>query len=120
MSSHMGVVDLHGRDAGSYLRWLLANDVARLLPGKALYTCMLNEQGGVIDDLIVYKINDENFRVVINAGVRDKDLIWMQSHIGSFAVEIKERLDLVMLAVQGPEVPDKLSRFLPIEKAELI
>jgi len=118
--SHMGVVDLHGNDTAAYLRHLLANNVDRLTEGKALYTCMLNEQGGVIDDLIVYKIDDEFFRVVINAGTRDKDLAWMRKHAASFAIEMTERTDLVMLAIQGPEVQDKLARFLPLEKAEVI
>ncbi len=111
--SHMGVVDLHGEQSTPYLRHLLANNIDRIQPGKALYTCMLNEQGGVIDDLIVYKINDDFYRIVINAGTREKDLAWMRKHAAAFAATLTERTDLCMLAVQGPEVKDKLAQFLP-------
>ena len=70
--SHMLIADVHGAHARDYLRHLLANDVAKLkAPGKALYSCMLNEQGGVVDDLIVYRSDDERYRVVVNAGTRD-------------------------------------------------
>lgn len=118
--SHMGVVDLHGDEASAYLRHLLANNVDKLVAGKALYTCMLNEQGGVIDDLIVYKVTDDFYRIVINAGTREKDLAWMRQHAQSFAITLTERTDLAMLAVQGPEVKDKISQFLPATEAELI
>src|SRR5690606_30302265 len=73
----------------------------------------LNENGGVIDDLIVYKINDEFYRLVINAGTREKDIAWMQKQNGSFKVDIQERTDLAIIAAQGPEVKDKLHQFLP-------
>jgi aminomethyltransferase len=73
--SHMTVVDVSGADARAYLQQLLANDVGRLqLPGKALYSCMLNQQGGVIDDLIVYYLRDRFYRVVINSATREKGL----------------------------------------------
>jgi aminomethyltransferase len=107
--SHMGVVDVEGPDAANYLRYLLANNIDRLVPGKALYTCMLNEAGGVIDDLIVYKVNDQYYRVVINAGTRDKDLTWMRQHIASYQLTLTERTDLAMLAVQGPQVASLLT-----------
>lgn len=110
--SHMGVVDLHGKESTAYLRHLLANDVDRLTQGKALYTCMLNEQGGVLDDLIVYKINPEFYRIVINAGTREKDLAWMKKQSANFDISLTERTDLAMLAIQGPEVKDKLALFL--------
>jgi aminomethyltransferase len=118
--SHMGIVDLHGKKAIDYLRFLLANDVNRLTPGKALYTCMLNDKGGVIDDLIVYKIAEDFFRLVINAGTREKDIAWMKNHLAGFEVTLTERLDLVMLALQGPEIKDKLSHFFNSSEYELI
>lgn len=118
--SHMGVVDIDGDEATAYLRFLLANDVERLVPGKALYTCMLNEQGGVIDDLIVYKINDHAYRVVINAGTKEKDLAWMRQQITTFAADMTERNDLAMLAIQGPHITQKLEQFLVPEKAKLV
>jgi aminomethyltransferase len=104
--SHMCVVDLRGGAVRGFLARLLANDVGKLQrPGKALYSCMLNEAGGVIDDLIVYYLDESWFRLVVNAGTRDKDLAWIraQAAVQSVAVEILERTDLAVLAVQGPE-----------------
>lgn len=118
--SHMGVVDIRGQDSSAYLRLLMANNIDRLQPGKALYTCMLNENGGVIDDLIVYKLSDNDYRIVINAGTREKDLHWMQKQAQSFAVEIIERTDLAMLAIQGPEIKNKISQCFGADRAELI
>jgi aminomethyltransferase len=102
--SHMTVVDIAGGDATAFLRRLLANDVARLRePGKALYSCMLNAEGGVIDDLITYFLAPDRYRVIVNAATRDKDLAWINRQAESFAVEAKERPELAMIAVQGPE-----------------
>lgn len=117
--SHMGVVDLQGVDAAAYLRRLLANNVDKLAMGKALYTCMLNETGGVIDDLIVYKVANDAYRLVINAGTREKDIAWMRAQASGFAVNITERTDLAMLAIQGPEVQSKLASFLALDQAEI-
>jgi aminomethyltransferase len=101
--SHMCVVDLRGARVRDFLRRLLANDVAKLKePGKALYSCMLREHGGVIDDLIVYFLDDGWFRMVVNAGTREKDLEWLRSHAGHFGVSVEPRFDLAMIAVQGP------------------
>ena len=106
--SHMGVVDLTGDRVREFLTSLLANDVGRLkIPGKALYSCMLLPSGGVIDDLIVYFMSDTWFRVVVNAGTRDKDLAWMRRHAEPFAVAVAERSDLAMIAIQGPNAREK-------------
>jgi len=111
--SHMAVLDLTGGRSREYLRLLLANDVARLNePGKALYTCMLNPDGGVIDDLIVYFVADTWFRLVVNAGTRDKDLAWIRTHAAPFDVDVLERTDLCMIAVQGPEARVKAAGLL--------
>jgi aminomethyltransferase len=111
--SHMAVVDLTGGRSREYLRLLLANDVARLNePGKALYTCMLNPDGGVIDDLIVYFVSDTWFRLVVNAGTRDKDLAWIRTHAAPFDVDVLERTDLCVIAVQGPEARVKAAGLL--------
>src|SRR3546814_136548 len=103
--SHMLNADVCGPDAAAFLRRLVANDVARLtVPGKALYTCMLNPQGGIIDDLIVYFFAIDQWRVVVNAATADKDIAWMQrvAAAGRFEVAITPRRDLAMVAVQGP------------------
>src|ERR1700693_3144462 len=106
--SHMGVVDLSGDRVRDFLRRLLANDVGRLtIPGKALYSCMLLPGGGVIDDLIVYFISDTRFRVVVNAGTREKDLAWISRHAADFAVTVALQRDLAMIAIQGPNARDK-------------
>jgi aminomethyltransferase len=112
--SHMGVLDLRGPRVRALLRQLLANDVAKLkVPGQALYSCMLHERGGVLDDLIVYYLNDSWYRMVVNAGTRDKDIAWIREHARTFAVEVNERSDLAMLAVQGPEARAKAAQLLP-------
>jgi aminomethyltransferase len=102
--SHMTIVDLSGERAREFLRYLLGNDVAKLsVSGKALYTCMLTEQGGVIDDLIVYYIDDTHYRLVVNAATREKDLAWLRGQAEQFGVKVSERAELAMLAVQGPK-----------------
>ena len=117
--SHMCVVDLEGARVRPFLLRLFANDVGKLTAsGKALYGCMLNEQGGVVDDLIVYFLGERRFRAVVNAGTRDKDLEWMRRHAERFGVEIIERADLAMLAVQGPEARSKVAALLPAVEAE--
>lgn len=101
--SHMTVVDLHGARTREFLRHLLANNVDKLkVPGKALYSCMLNAEGGVIDDLIVYFFSEAYFRVVVNAATRVKDLAWIRRQAQDYAVEVAERDDFAMIAVQGP------------------
>jgi aminomethyltransferase len=106
--SHMCVIDLTGGRVREFLKGLLANDVGRLkIPGKALYSCMLLPSGGVIDDLIVYFQSDTAYRVVVNAGTRDKDLAWIRQHASAFAVTVVERSDLAMIAIQGPNAREK-------------
>ncbi|HZF27019.1 MAG TPA: glycine cleavage system aminomethyltransferase GcvT, partial [Steroidobacteraceae bacterium] len=106
--SHMCVVDLKGPRVRGFLRYLLANDVARLqAPGKALYSCMLREDAGILDDLIVYFMTESWFRMVVNAGTRDKDLAWIRKHAAAFDIEVTERKDLAMIALQGPNARAK-------------
>jgi aminomethyltransferase len=116
--SHMGVVDLTGDRVREFLRRLLANDVGRLrIPGKALYSCMLLPSGGVLDDLVVYFLSDTRFRVVVNAGTRDKDVAWMRRHAAPFAVTVAPRADLAMIAIQGPNAREKtLSLLAPAQR----
>lgn len=119
--SHMTVVDVTGADAKAYLQYLLANDVAKLdsLFGKALYSGMLNPEGGVIDDLIVYNLGDW-YRVVVNCGTREKDLAWMNQIAQTFAVTITERAELAMIAIQGPEAIRIASSLASAEQAAVI
>ncbi len=117
--SHMTIVDLSGERVREFLRYLLANDVAKLKQtGKALYSCMLKPDGGIIDDLIVYYMNDGWYRMVVNAGTRDKDIAWICEQAVSFDVDVRERADLAMIAVQGPNARKKAISALPVDAVE--
>lgn len=117
--AHMSAVDLHGAKVRSFLQKLLANDVAKLVqPGKALYSCMLREDGGIIDDLIAYFLREDWFRLVVNAGTTEKDLVWIRQQAMVFGVEVKHRSDLGILAVQGPQAREKVCGLLPATLAE--
>ncbi|HEY6527743.1 MAG TPA: glycine cleavage system aminomethyltransferase GcvT [Cellvibrionaceae bacterium] len=112
--SHMTVVDISGADAKAYLQYLLANDVNKLTQqGKALYTAMLNPEGGVIDDLIVY-LAEFGYRLVVNCGTRAKDLAWMEKVGAQFNVQISERPELAIIAVQGPQARHAVATVLNI------
>ena len=112
--SHMLAVDITGSDSFSWLQTLLANNVDKISKtGKALYSCMLNERGGVIDDLIVYHAGENHYRMVINAGTRDKDLAWMTDHVKDADVLLKPRTELAIIAVQGPEAREKALAAIP-------
>jgi aminomethyltransferase len=119
--SHMTIVDFKGAEVESYLRRVLANDVSKIssTPGKALYSCLLNEQGFVIDDLIVYFMQDEWFRVIVNSSTREKDLAWFKKQNQDFSlehgVEIIEQSELTMIAIQGPESIKIANKILAIK-----
>ncbi len=118
--SHMTIVDIHGEDARTYLEKLLSSDVGKLAKiGKALYSAMLNEEGMVLDDLIVYLMED-GYRVVVNCATRNKDLAWMEMQARNFRLTLDERTDLAMIAVQGPEAIDSVLQVVDQAKAELI
>ena len=102
--SHMNVVDIMGHDAKNYLKFLLANNIEKISAGRALYTCMLNNSGGIIDDLIVYYISENNFRLVLNAGTREKDLNWLNKIGENFKdLKIQPQENMAIIALQGPE-----------------
>lgn len=118
--SHMGVIDIEGPDSLSFLRYLLANDVGKLsYPGKAIYTCMLNHEGGVVDDLIVYYLAPNLYRLVVNAATTEKDFYWIQQHsirtVSSqdFNVNITKLNNYALIAVQGPKALDKTRQAFP-------
>ncbi|MCF8179349.1 MAG: glycine cleavage system aminomethyltransferase GcvT [Sulfuritalea sp.] len=120
--SHMCALDLTGSDARAYLRHLLANDVAKLVtPGKALYSCMLNDAAGVIDDLIVYFFTPEHYRIVVNAGTAEKDIAWMQTQLKGFSAELVMRRSgshaVAMIAVQGPKARERFWTAFPDSRA---
>jgi aminomethyltransferase len=107
--SHMNILDVEGKDAREFLRYLLANDIDKLkAPGAALYSCMLTETGGVVDDLICYRKTQQDYRVVVNAATHDKDIAWFHKHAAKFDVNLTERTDFAMLAIQGPNAREKI------------
>jgi aminomethyltransferase len=115
--SHMTIVDVKGSDAKAFLRKLVTNDVAKLtVAGKALYTGMLNEEGGVIDDLIIYYFDETFYRLVVNSATREKDLAWINKQAEAFSVEITEQPDWAMIAVQGPKAKEKVATILSAEQ----
>ncbi len=119
--SHMTVVDLSGARCREFLRHLLANNVDKLKkPGKAIYSCMLNERGGVIDDLITYFLAEDRFRVVVNAATRAKDLAWIARQAAPFGVAVTERPELAMIAVQGPNARAKVLALLDAKDRECV
>jgi len=123
--SHMGVIDVHGKDARAFLRSVLANNVDKLQePGKALYSCMLNPRGGVLDDLLVYYFDDRRYRLVVNAATALQDLNWLeqQRELQNDSVVLTlrragdasaEELALGIVAVQGPQAREKCQQALP-------
>jgi aminomethyltransferase len=118
--SHMLAIDLRGKDATAFLHRALANNVSKLKThGRALYSCMLNERGGVVDDLIVYHFDAENFRIVVNAGTADKDIAWMQQLITQhkFDAALTPRRDVAMIAIQGPHAREAVWQVLPETQA---
>lgn len=113
--SHMTVLDVIGEGGRDFLRYLLANDVARLSEHQALYSCMLDEAGGVIDDLIVYYLQSapSHYRVIVNAATREKDIAWITQQASQFDVSIHVAHETAMIAVQGPHAREKLASVLP-------
>ena len=119
--SHMTVVDVLGAGGRQFLRKLLTNDVDQLQhTGRALYTCMCNEHGGIIDDLIVYQRASDNYRLVLNSATRNRDLAWIREKIHGFSAGLQERTDLAMLAVQGPEAINKTISILSPAQADAV
>ena len=124
--SHMGVIDITGDASKSYLSKLLANDIGKLKqPGQALYSCMLNAAGGVIDDLIVYFLAANNYRLVVNAGTTASDYAWLQQQqrsqqLSSPQLSLKLRTDLAILAIQGPQAREVTTTVLPEVRAEIL
>ncbi len=119
--SHMTIVDVIGEEAQAYLRKLVNNDVAKLtVAGKALYTGMLNEEGGVIDDLIIYFFSETSYKLVVNSATREKDLAWMNKQAEGFKVIVTERPEFGMIAVQGPEAKAKVATLLTAEQTQAV
>jgi aminomethyltransferase len=112
-TSHMLALDVEGPGARQFLRHALANDVERLRqPGKALYSCLLAEDGGILDDLIVYRLADDRYRIVLNAATAESDIAWLE-RLRPAGAALRARQDLAMLAVQGPRAREKFWAAFP-------
>ena len=111
--SHMFVVDCQGPEAKQALQMLLANNVEKISVGQAQYTCLLNEAGGIIDDLIVYYLKENHYRIISNAATKDKDWTWIQEKTNSFKITWSIMTDYLLIAVQGPNARDIAARVLP-------
>ncbi|MBS0290408.1 MAG: glycine cleavage system aminomethyltransferase GcvT [Proteobacteria bacterium] len=118
--SHMAIIDVDGVDAMAFLQRVLANDVQKLSPGKALYSCMLNAGGGVLDDLIVYCLDKERYRLIVNAATQSKDLSWLGQHAAQYVANIHHRQDLALLAIQGPKTFEKMRNVLTPDQFKAI
>ena len=119
--SHMVILDLVGAQSKAFLQYLLANNVDKLKDsGKALYSCMLTPEGTVIDDLIVYFITATQWRIVVNAGTRDKDIAWIQKQLANFDATLTERDDLSMIAAQGPNARAKVLGIMPVDEVAIV
>jgi aminomethyltransferase len=117
--SHMTVVDIHGPGAHDFLLYLLPNNIDKLKePGEALYTCMMNEKAGIIDDLIVYRFTKDAYRLVVNCGTREKDLAWFRKKSHDYAVEIIERPEFALIAIQGPNAREKAMQVMTAKQAK--
>ncbi|WP_321835058.1 glycine cleavage system aminomethyltransferase GcvT [Pseudomonas kulmbachensis] len=118
--SHMTVIDITGLQAKEWLQYLLANDVEHLnTPGRALYSAMLNEQGGVVDDMIVY-LMPTGYRLIVNAATRDQDMAWMETQRQGYDVQLQERPELALLAIQGPQARHKVAELVSQARGQLI
>lgn len=105
--SHMGRAFIDGLDSEAFLNYLTPNDVSKLKPGKAQYTVLCNERGGVVDDVVLLRVDEDLFLLVFNAGNRRKDLEWIEAHRRGFDVDVRHVSDEVaMIAIQGPKARD--------------
>ncbi|MCH4392054.1 MULTISPECIES: glycine cleavage system aminomethyltransferase GcvT [Staphylococcus] len=118
--SHMGEISIKGNDASKFVQYLLSNDTNNLTVTKAQYTALCNEEGGIIDDLVTYKIGDNDYLLIVNAANTDKDFAWVQKHAPKFDVEVSNVSDQFgQLAVQGPKARDLVSGLVDINVSEM-
>ncbi|UDI78188.1 glycine cleavage system aminomethyltransferase GcvT [Staphylococcus taiwanensis] len=118
--SHMGEISIKGNDASKFVQYLLSNDTNNLTDTKAQYTALCNEEGGIIDDLVTYKLGDNDYLLIVNAANTDKDFDWVQKHASKFDVEVSNLSDQYgQLAVQGPKARDLVSELVDIDVSEM-
>jgi aminomethyltransferase len=118
--SHMGEFFVEGPDALSFLQKVTSNDVSKLLPGKIQYSCMPNEEGGIVDDLLVYCFSNEHFLLVVNASNMEKDWNHLMQYTAGFDMTMRNESDAYsLLAVQGPKATDILQSLTGVDLSEI-
>jgi len=119
-TSHMGRTFAKGSEVVKFLNWVVTNDVSRLGAMEGLYTVMLKPDAGIVDDLITYKMSEEEFFIVYNAANREKDFAWLKENSGGFDVELRDVSDeIAMIAVQGPKAEETLQRITEEDLSEV-
>src|SRR5829696_2767613 len=109
--SHMGEIETEGPEAVDLLQRLLYNDVSKIQIGGAQYSCLCADDGGVLDDLFTYRLDQDRYLTVTNAANHERDLEWFEAHAVEFEAEVRDRIDAyAMLAVQGPEARQIVGR----------
>ncbi|MFA1641776.1 glycine cleavage system aminomethyltransferase GcvT [Chryseomicrobium imtechense] len=117
--SHMGEVWITGADSEAFIQKLVTNDISKLVPGKAMYAAMCYEDGGTVDDLLVYKFDDEKYLLVVNASNIDKDVAWMNEHVSGDVHIDNQSDDWGLLALQGPAAQEFLQNYTETPLADL-
>lgn len=118
--SHMGNVYVEGPDAEKFLNYLLTNDITKIEGGQSQYTLMCNEDGGCVDDLIATKLGDDRYLLVVNGANKDKDVEWIDKHIGDYDVTVTDRTEeFFIIAIQGPKAQEILQKFVDIDLDEI-
>lgn len=117
--SHMGEFMLRGPHALDLIQWVTSNDASKIVDGQAQYSCLPNDKGGIVDDLLVYKMKDEEYMLVVNASNIEKDWNWIKNQ-DKWGVDMKNISDdIVLLAVQGPKAVDALQKLTDVNLAEV-
>lgn len=108
--SHMVVTDIQGPEATHFLRSILSNDVAKIQPNQALYSCLLHHQGGVLDDLIVYQLSTDHYRLITNSVTREKISLWLNQLAQDFQITLQPQTQYALIAIQGPKAIETVSQ----------
>lgn len=109
--SHMGEIFVYGKDALNYLQTLVPQDISKVIDKKAKYCQFTTETGGIVDDLFIYKLEDDNYLLVVNASRLEVDFEWMIKHKNDFDIEVKNLSnELSMVAIQGPKASDIVAK----------
>ena len=117
--SHMGEFMVEGTDAAKLIQKVTSNDVSKLVDGQAQYSCLPNEDGGIVDDLLIYRFNEEKYMLIVNASNMDKDWNWISSH-NTFDCQLRNVSDdYSLLAIQGPKAVEAMQQLTHVNLSEI-